>query len=54
MRSPWTQLYLHFTWATWDRYPFLAEVIAIGGSSITFTCWSGFRPRWRRRTSRSR
>ena len=23
MRSPWTQLYLHFTWATWDRYPFL-------------------------------
>jgi REP element-mobilizing transposase RayT len=27
MRSPWTQLYLHFTWATWDRHPFLAASI---------------------------
>ncbi len=27
MRSPWTQLYLHFTWATWDRYPFLTPAV---------------------------
>jgi REP element-mobilizing transposase RayT len=27
MRSPWTQLYLHFTWATWDRHPFLTQSV---------------------------
>jgi putative transposase len=25
MRSPWTQLYLHLVWATWQRAPLLAE-----------------------------
>ncbi|HYJ79305.1 MAG TPA: IS200/IS605 family transposase [Longimicrobiaceae bacterium] len=25
MRTPFTQLYLHFVWATWDRHPFLSE-----------------------------
>ena len=23
MRAPWTQLYLHLVWATWDRQPVL-------------------------------
>jgi putative transposase len=23
MRAPWTQLYLHLVWATWDRQPLL-------------------------------
>jgi putative transposase len=27
MRSPFTQLYLHFVWATWDRAPLLAEPV---------------------------
>jgi REP element-mobilizing transposase RayT len=24
MRAPYTQLYLHLVWATWDRYPYLS------------------------------
>jgi len=27
MRSPFTQLYLHFVWAAWDRAPLLAEPV---------------------------
>ena len=27
MRTPYTQIYLHFTWATWDRHPFLNEAV---------------------------
>jgi REP element-mobilizing transposase RayT len=26
LRSPYTQLYLHLVWATWDRHPFLADL----------------------------
>ncbi|HET7463682.1 MAG TPA: IS200/IS605 family transposase [Longimicrobium sp.] len=26
MRSPYTQLYLHLVWSTWDRYPHLADL----------------------------
>ncbi len=26
MRSPYTQLYLHLVWSTWDRYPYLADL----------------------------
>ncbi|HEX8242890.1 MAG TPA: IS200/IS605 family transposase [Longimicrobium sp.] len=25
MRSPWTQLYLHLVWSTWERAPLLVE-----------------------------
>jgi REP element-mobilizing transposase RayT len=25
MRSPWTQLYVHLVWSTWDRLPLLTE-----------------------------
>ena len=25
MRSPWTQLYLHLVWSTWDRAPVLDD-----------------------------
>jgi putative transposase len=25
MRSPYTQIYLHLVWATWDRYPYLDD-----------------------------
>jgi len=25
MRSPWTQLYLHLVWSTWQRLPLLVE-----------------------------
>ena len=25
MRTPFTPLYLHFVWATWDRHPYLVE-----------------------------
>ncbi len=25
MRTPYTQLYLHLVWSTWDRHPFLTE-----------------------------
>ncbi len=25
MRAPYTQLFLHLVWATWDRYPYLEE-----------------------------
>jgi len=27
MRSPYTQLYLHMVWATWDRLPLITEAI---------------------------
>jgi putative transposase len=27
MRAPWTQLYLHLVWSTWDRHPFLVQGI---------------------------
>ena len=27
MRAPYTQLYLHLVWATWDRHPFLVPEI---------------------------
>jgi len=27
MRAPYTQLYLHLVWATWDRLPLITEVI---------------------------
>lgn len=27
MRRPWTELYLHLVWATWDRLPLITEVI---------------------------
>jgi REP element-mobilizing transposase RayT len=27
MRAPYTQLYLHLVWATWDRHPFLVPAI---------------------------
>ena len=27
MRSPYTQLYLHIVWATWDRLPLITETI---------------------------
>lgn len=27
MRSPYTQLYLHIVWATWDRLPLITEAI---------------------------
>jgi putative transposase len=27
MRTPWTQLFLHLVWATWDRHPFLTSDI---------------------------
>ncbi|HSU14971.1 IS200/IS605 family transposase [Longimicrobium sp.] len=27
MRAPYTQLYLHLVWATWDRHPFLVRGI---------------------------
>jgi putative transposase len=27
MRAPFTQLYLHLVWATWDRHPFLVPEI---------------------------
>lgn len=27
MRAPYTQLYLHIVWATWDRLPLIAETI---------------------------
>jgi putative transposase len=26
MRSPFTQLYLHFVWATWDRLPLITPL----------------------------
>jgi len=25
MRAPYTQLYLHLVWSTWDRHPFLVQ-----------------------------
>ncbi|PKO20263.1 MAG: transposase [Chloroflexi bacterium HGW-Chloroflexi-1] len=27
MRTPYTQLYLHLVWATWDRLPLITETI---------------------------
>jgi len=27
MRAPYTQLYLHLVWATWDRLPLITEAI---------------------------
>ena len=27
MRSPYTQLYVHIVWATWDRLPLITEAI---------------------------
>ncbi len=27
MRSPYTQLYLHFVWATWDRLPSISPEV---------------------------
>ena len=27
MRAPYTQLYLHLVWATWDRLPLVTEVV---------------------------
>ncbi len=27
MRSPYTQLYLHLVWATWDRLPLVSDVL---------------------------
>ena len=25
MRSPYTQIFMHFVWSTWDRHPFLTD-----------------------------
>jgi REP element-mobilizing transposase RayT len=44
MRSPFTQLYLHCVWATWDRLPLLTPVLeqpvyaAILGKSRELRC----------------
>ncbi len=27
MRAPYTQLYVHLTWSTWDRLPLITEII---------------------------
>ena len=27
MRTPYTQLYLHLTWSTWDRLPLITKII---------------------------
>jgi putative transposase len=39
MREPYTQLYLHLTWATWDRAPILTpERQPLAYASIQRTC----------------
>ncbi len=44
MRSPYTQLYLHIVWATWDRLPLITEAIkprlyaAIAAKCREFKC----------------
>ena len=27
MRTPYTQLYVHLTWSTWDRLPLITEIV---------------------------
>jgi putative transposase len=39
MREPFTKLYVHLVWATWDRLPILSpEVIAVVEKSIQQEC----------------
>jgi len=39
MRAPYTQLYLHLVWATWDRLPLITEEIRLRlYASITQKC----------------
>ena len=30
MRAPWTQLYVHLVWATWDRLPLIRPEVQAG------------------------